>query len=51
MTPNLTFRPARSDDTPRLQDIRKEAFEPIFDSFRSILGDEIYELAQAREDE
>ncbi|MEM9217033.1 MAG: GNAT family N-acetyltransferase [Cyanobacteria bacterium P01_F01_bin.150] len=51
MKPNLILRPARSEDAPRLQDIRKVAFEPVFDSFRSILGDEIYELAQAKEDE
>lgn len=51
MKPNLIFRPARSDDAPRLQDIRKAAFESIFVSFRSILGDEIYQRAQAREDE
>ncbi len=51
MKPNLVLRPARSDDAPRLQEIRQAAFEPIFASFRSILGDEIYELAQAREDE
>ncbi|MEM7061607.1 MAG: GNAT family N-acetyltransferase [Cyanobacteria bacterium P01_B01_bin.77] len=49
--PNLVLRPVKSDDAPRLQEIRQAAFEPIFASFRSILGDEIYELAQAREDE
>lgn len=31
--------------------LRLEAFAPIFASFRKILGDEIYELAQKREDE
>ena len=48
---NLVVRPVKSDDIPRLQEIRQAAFEPVFASFRSILGDEIYELAQAREDE
>ena len=49
--PNLVLRPVKSDDAPHLQKIRQAAFEPVFVSFRSILGDEIYELAQAREDE
>ncbi|MEM1368870.1 MAG: GNAT family N-acetyltransferase [Cyanobacteria bacterium P01_H01_bin.15] len=48
--PKITLRPANSDDATRLQEIRKAAFEPIFTSFRSILGDEIYELAQEKED-
>ncbi|WP_375758959.1 GNAT family N-acetyltransferase [Corallococcus exercitus] len=33
-----------------LEDIRRAAFEPVFASFRSLLGDEIYELAQAKQD-
>lgn len=45
-----TFRPARADDLPALEQIRQAAFAPIFDSFRRILGDVIYEAAQARED-
>jgi ribosomal protein S18 acetylase RimI-like enzyme len=49
--PELQFRPARSEDAPRLQAIRRAAFAPVFASFRAILGDEIYELAQRREDE
>jgi GNAT superfamily N-acetyltransferase len=47
---DLTFTPARSDQLPVLDEIRKAAFAPIFASFRSILGDEVYEAAQARED-
>ncbi len=47
---NLSIRPARSDDQLRLQEIREAAFAPVFASFRAILGDEIYELAQAHED-
>jgi GNAT superfamily N-acetyltransferase len=35
----------------RLQEIRRAAFAPVFASFRSILGDEIYELAQRRDDD
>jgi len=47
----LQFRRARPDDAARLQAIRRAAFAPIFASFRSLLGDEIYELAQRREDD
>lgn len=47
----LHFREARSGDADRLQAIRRAAFAPVFASFRSILGDEIYDLAQRRDDE
>ena len=47
----LVIRPARAADAARLQAIRKAAFAPVFASFRSILGDDIYDMAQAREDE
>ena len=46
----LEIRSVRGSDEPLLQAIRKAAFTPVFASFRSILGDEIYDLAQARED-
>jgi ribosomal protein S18 acetylase RimI-like enzyme len=49
--PDLAFRRARPEDEPRLQVIRRAAFAPVFASFRSILGDELYELAQRREDD
>jgi ribosomal protein S18 acetylase RimI-like enzyme len=49
--PDLHIRPARNDDEPRLQTIRAAAFAPVFASFRSMLGDEIYELSQKRDDE
>jgi GNAT superfamily N-acetyltransferase len=45
------FRTARPEDAVHLQSIRRAAFEPVFASFRSILGDEIYDLAQRRDDE
>lgn len=45
------LRPVRPEDTARLQEIREAAFAPVFASFRSILGDDIYDLAQARADE
>jgi GNAT superfamily N-acetyltransferase len=47
----LSFRRATANDTVRLQTIRKAAFAPVFASFRTILGDEIYDIAQRREDE
>jgi GNAT superfamily N-acetyltransferase len=37
-------------DHKQLQQIRAAAFAPVFASFRSILGDVIYEAAQAHED-
>lgn len=46
-----TFLQARPDDAPRLDAIRRAAFEPVFASFRSILGDELYEAAQRQSDE
>ncbi len=36
---------------PALQEIRVAAFAPVFASFRRMLGDSLYELVQAREDE
>lgn len=45
------FRLARPEDEPRLQAVRRAAFAPIFESFRALLGDEIYDLAQRRSDE
>jgi GNAT superfamily N-acetyltransferase len=49
--PEVVFRKARPEDEPLLQAIRRAAFAPIFASFREILGDEVYEIAQRREDE
>ena len=46
----LEIRRAKADDHPRMDEIREAAFAPIFASFRSLLGDEIYQLAQARGD-
>jgi GNAT superfamily N-acetyltransferase len=49
--PNVLMRPVRVDDHVRLEQIRQAAFAPVFASFRAILGDDIYDLAQACEDE
>jgi GNAT superfamily N-acetyltransferase len=48
---NVVMRPVRADDQPHWDGVRQAAFAPVFASFRSILGDDIYDLAQAREDE
>jgi GNAT superfamily N-acetyltransferase len=47
----ITLRLALSDDLPRLQAIRRAAFAPVFASFRALLGEAIYDLAQRRSDE
>ena len=49
--PDVVIRPAGADDLVYLEPLRQAAFAPIFDSFRSILGEEIYRRAQAPEDE
>ena len=46
----IEIRPATAADAPRLEAIREAAFAPVFASFRALLGDEIYERAQAHED-
>lgn len=51
MPPDLTFAPAHADQLPTLDRIRLAAFAPVFASFRSLLGDALYELAQARDDQ
>lgn len=49
--PGLKIRPARESDLPALQEVRKAAFAPVFASFKAMLGDAIYEVAQAPGDE
>jgi ribosomal protein S18 acetylase RimI-like enzyme len=51
MTNLADVRPAGAEDLPRLQAIREAAFAPVFASFRALLGDELYDLVQRREDE
>lgn len=50
MSNSLNIRRAREADHPGLEAIRVAAFAPIFASFREILGEAIYEQAQAHED-
>ncbi len=47
----LRFRLAQPDDVARLEAIRRAAFAPVFASFRSLLGVDVYDLAQRRGDE
>jgi GNAT superfamily N-acetyltransferase len=48
---NVVLRLAGADDLARLDEVRQAAFAPVFASFRSILGEDIYNLAQAPQDE
>jgi ribosomal protein S18 acetylase RimI-like enzyme len=48
--PEILIRPVAPQDAPLLQATRAAAFAPIFASFRAILGDEIYGVAQERDD-
>lgn len=46
----FTIRPFQADDLPALQKVRQAAFEPVFKSFREIVGEEIYRIALADAD-
>jgi len=46
----LSIRPFRPDDLPAMQVVRQAAFEPVFRSFREIVGEGIYSLALAEAD-
>lgn len=50
-TPDVVMQEARESELEELQAIRAAAFAPVFASFRSILGDVIADVAQARTDE
>jgi len=50
MSTEIHIRPAMPEDQAACDAIRVNAFSPVFSSFRSILGDELYELAQAGDD-
>jgi GNAT superfamily N-acetyltransferase len=47
---SVAMRKFETSDRARMDEIRVAAFAPVFASFRSLLGDEVYEAAQARED-
>lgn len=50
MIDEINFRKSIKSDLPVLEEIRQKAFAPVFASFRKILGDQIYSLAQESED-
>jgi GNAT superfamily N-acetyltransferase len=50
MPHSAVIRLAGANELPFLEEIRKAAFAPIFASFRAILGNELYDLVQAHED-
>ena len=47
----IIIRPTHPADHARVEQVRAAAFAPVFASFRHILGDDIYEIAQRNEDE
>lgn len=47
MTDNCTIRGFKPGDLARLHEIREAAFEPVFRSFRALLGEEIARVALA----
>ncbi len=51
MNQKFTIRLANNNDLPITEKIRQKAFKPVFASFRNILGDELYSLAQEPEDD
>jgi GNAT superfamily N-acetyltransferase len=51
MSDDLTFRPFAPDDLPAMQQVRKAAYAPVFQSFRDIVGPKIAAIAFARADE
>jgi len=51
VTPSVPhIRPFEPDDLPAMQRVRNAAFEPVFRSFRDIVGEEIAALALAHAD-
>lgn len=47
----IEFVISKKEDLEKLEEIRKKTFQPIFDSFKNILGETIYNIAQKSEDE
>ena len=47
----VSIRTADDSDAPQLEDVRRVAFAPVFASFRAILGEEISQVTQARDDQ
>jgi ribosomal protein S18 acetylase RimI-like enzyme len=47
----LSIRRARDSDAAQLEDVRRAAFAPVFASFRALLGEEISQVTQIRDDQ
>jgi ribosomal protein S18 acetylase RimI-like enzyme len=47
---NLNIRRFQEADLPAMQQVRQAAFKPVFQSFRDIVGEEIYLLALSHSD-
>ncbi len=47
----LLIRNASDSDAPSLEEVRRAAFAPVFASFRTILGEGIARVTQARDDQ
>lgn len=45
--PDPEIRPFTPEDLPAMQQVRREAFRPVFQSFRTIVGERIHSLAFA----
>jgi hypothetical protein len=50
MTMNVALRPFDASDLEAIQRMRAVAFEPVFRSFRTIVGDRVAALAFERAD-
>jgi ribosomal protein S18 acetylase RimI-like enzyme len=46
----MNMRPFEASDLPALQRVRQAAFKPVFQSFRDIVGEDIYAIALAKSD-
>ena len=47
----VLIRSVKMEDASRLEVVRRAAFAPVFASFRALLGEELFQLTQARADE
>src|SRR5829696_10130405 len=47
----VLIRTADDSDARQLQDVRRAAFAPVFASFRALLGEEISEVTQIRDNQ
>jgi ribosomal protein S18 acetylase RimI-like enzyme len=46
----LNIRPFEVSDLPAMQRLRQAAFKPVFQSFRDIVGEQIYSIALVKSD-